>query len=145
MWPFTERITTPDGEPYLYRYTLLYLPGFRLYLHRIFRADGDRHLHDHPWNFTSLVLKGGYREETPQGIFERRAGALIRHKAEDYHRILELYTQSAWTLVLCGRKRRPWGFLVGNRWIPWNEYLRESPPEAPKTPSAASSSRKALV
>jgi hypothetical protein len=34
-------------------------------LHHILRSDDDRDLHDHPWSFLSIVLKGGYWEHTP--------------------------------------------------------------------------------
>ncbi|MCZ7644776.1 MAG: hypothetical protein M5U26_05755 [Planctomycetota bacterium] len=126
MWPFTERIKTPEGEPYLTRYTLLHLPGLRVYLHHLHRADEDRHLHDHPWNFTSLVLKGGYVEETLAGSREHRPGAVIRHRAEDVHRVASLPKGSAWTLVFCGRKRRSWGFLVEQNWVDSSAYLRDA-------------------
>lgn len=32
-------------------------------LHFIHRADQDQHLHDHPWNARTIILRGGYEEE----------------------------------------------------------------------------------
>jgi hypothetical protein len=59
---------TDEGELYLRRWfiwprkpaDLKMVP--RLYLHKFYTGDSDRHLHDHPWSFTSLILKGGYTE-----------------------------------------------------------------------------------
>jgi hypothetical protein len=34
----------------------------RLYLHKFYTGDNDRHLHDHPWPYTSLILWNGYHE-----------------------------------------------------------------------------------
>ena len=51
-----------DGQPYLRRYYILKTRWFRIYLHEILRSDEDRDCHDHPWNFTSIILKGGYWE-----------------------------------------------------------------------------------
>src|SRR5208282_805597 len=34
-------------------------------LHHILRSDEDRHLHDHPWPYVTIILKGGYWEVTP--------------------------------------------------------------------------------
>jgi len=51
-------------KPYLQRY---YAGTFRddvdLWLHRFLSNDGDRHLHSHPFNFTTIMLNGGYTEE----------------------------------------------------------------------------------
>lgn len=50
---------------------LLQRLGVAVRLHCIHTADLDRALHDHPWTFISLVLRGWYREErptTPQAV-----------------------------------------------------------------------------
>lgn len=36
--------------------------GLSFYLHCFVRSDDDRALHDHPWNFASLILFGEYNE-----------------------------------------------------------------------------------
>jgi hypothetical protein len=66
-------IEDADGNPYLIRY-FIYRPDWlrhfridakkagRIYLHHFLRSDYDRALHDHPWNFRTFLLKGGYRE-----------------------------------------------------------------------------------
>ena len=31
-------------------------------IHEILRSDSDRHCHDHPWPYVSIILRGGYWE-----------------------------------------------------------------------------------
>lgn len=53
-----------DGEePYLTRWTIFAWKHLHLYFHKFHRSDSDE-LHDHPWNFISIVLWRGYIEET---------------------------------------------------------------------------------
>jgi len=119
-----------DGQPYLRRWTLVETPWFKLMLHHILRSDADRELHDHPYDFTSLILWGGYLEhlEPPAGselnVFRwREVGTLVRHQAEDLHRIELPAGCTAWTLVFCGRRRRTWGFKTKFGWMPWERYV----------------------
>ena len=53
------------GTPYMVRY-FISKPNTkakgRIYLHHFLRSDHDRALHDHPWNFVSIILRGGYWE-----------------------------------------------------------------------------------
>lgn len=56
--------------------------GLAVRVHHIERSDKDRHFHDHPWWYVSIVLRGGYFERTPcrpealcyQCAFARRHG-----------------------------------------------------------------------
>lgn len=53
-----------DGEePYLTRWIICKFKHFHLYLYKFHRSDSDD-LHDHPWDFISIVLWHGYIEET---------------------------------------------------------------------------------
>jgi hypothetical protein len=100
-------------------------------LHHLFRADADRELHDHPWDFTSEILAGAYTEALPplgwqpgstlgpcpDGRFAAwSADDRIEHKATDLHRIHNI-ASGTWTLVTTGPYLRPWGFHAWNR--PW--------------------------
>lgn len=59
-----------DGDrPYLERYYLGTLFGWRFYLHQFVGDDPDRGLHDHPWRRAfSLILSGFYYEYTSYGV-----------------------------------------------------------------------------
>ena len=109
-----------DGDLYLLRISILTTPWFSIKLHRIYRPDRQRDLHDHPWAFLSIILFGSYTEETPDGI--RRCHWWNFKRAEDSHSIKTVSRTPVWTLVFCGPRRRVWGFHTKNGWVPWQEY-----------------------
>ena len=92
-------------------------------LHFIAEPDADGALHDHPWDFATHILSGGYVEELPGFGWDpaswagprltRRVrhgvGAVISHNATDLHRIASVEPDT-WTLVNTGRHVRAWGF-----------------------------------
>lgn len=109
--------SNPVG-PMLERWRLIQTPWFGIYLHHIYREDMDRTPHDHPWEFRSIVLRGGYVEEHHTDIRQRglvgghreyRAGQYHLFPLADAHRIVHVESGTV-TLVLTGRKQRIWGF-----------------------------------
>jgi hypothetical protein len=59
-----EVITREDNLPYLIRRTLVKIGKyFSIKIHKIVQSD-DACIHDHPWSFLSIILKGGYFEWT---------------------------------------------------------------------------------
>jgi hypothetical protein len=109
-----------EKGPLLVRYYILNTRWVAIYIHHLLRSDIERHLHDHPWPFVSLILRGGYTEQTPQGARGFTAGSVLMRPALWLHS-LEL-GKPAWTLVVAGPTWRIWGFLVDGRWVPWREY-----------------------
>lgn len=59
-------------NPYLLRWHLIPRNAvFNIYLHKFLRDDDDRALHDHPWPWCSILLRGEYAEVTsPRFAFE---------------------------------------------------------------------------
>ena len=115
--PFSKLvIRTSEGEPYLTRYLLSKTRWGRIFIHAIHRSDQDRELHDHPWKFVSLLLWGpGYREFQSDGSIKRFGPFSInwRLDAASPHRLeLDETRGPQWTLVVCGRHLRTWGFHV---------------------------------
>lgn len=55
-------IVNCDRDPYLHRWYIFRSKRLGVFLHKFVRSDEDRALHDHPWNFFGIVLKGGYME-----------------------------------------------------------------------------------
>ena len=39
--------------------------GYDRRLHHLLVSDPDRDMHDHPWDYTSVLLTGAYLERTP--------------------------------------------------------------------------------
>jgi len=123
-----KAIKTRDGkEDYLIRYYYQDgRPDYRVTIHNTLLSD-ESGLHDHPWDWASLILKGGYWENTPEGRFWRGAGDFRIRTANDYHR-LEIDPEKAggetWSLFIMGKKFKHWGFLNEfDRWEQWQHYL----------------------
>ena len=127
-----------SDEPYLERYYLFLKDRdrfpFNVFLHKFLKGDPDD-VHDHPWPYATLILKGGYYEWLPQfdskgnKIAEmcvwRGPGSFRVCRANSYHRIELDPNVTAWTLFMPGPKKRDWGFLVNNKWIQHEQYLKE--------------------
>lgn len=118
------------GDDYMERW-ILRTPWGMLRLHHILRSDDDRALHDHPFDFCSLLLSGGYEEVRPVPVsVQHRYGvtrsyrwprfSLVRRDASDAHRLI--LDKPVWTLVLTGPKLREWGFYTKSGWIHWMHY-----------------------
>lgn len=139
-WDFMRSSTIADGDNiYLKRLTLFTTPWFSIKLHRIYRPDQQRDLHDHPWHFLSFVLRGEYIEDVPDTdpCGRSKGRREVRHirwlnwkKAEDLHAISWVSRKPVWTLVITGVRRRTWGFFVESlkRWVPWNQYDKLNTP-----------------
>ncbi|RPE05533.1 hypothetical protein EGT74_24425 [Chitinophaga lutea] len=116
--------------PYLTRYTLIETSRWQLCLHIFHRSDWTDDLHDHPWDFVSLLLWRGYIEETPDSRRRYYPGAVLIRRAEHVHRVELLNGKKAVTLVWMGKRRRMWGFWEkqerGNRfWVNFLQYFRK--------------------
>ena len=125
-------ITERDSDvPYLIRYYLFLRDRknfpFNITLHKVLVSD-EPTLHDHPWSYATLILKGGYYENTPDGRFWRGPGHFRYRKASDLH-YLELEKDKdgneipCWSLFFMGRKAGAWGFLKNGIWVHNKDYL----------------------
>ena len=119
-----------SDEPYLIRYYLLFKNRprwfpFNITLHKIVKSDIPI-LHDHPWGYASIILKGGYIEHVPDDRFCRVPGHIRFRRAKSFH-WLELVNENepCWTLFFMGKKHRQWGFLTDNGWIDNETFLAE--------------------
>lgn len=120
-------IPRPDRPPdlelvgYLHRWCLL--PRNRqgnIYLHRIIGPD-EPVMHDHPWQFRSVILSGGYLEVTPNGTRYRGVDNSHTRQAADRHYIQSVMPDT-WTLVITGPVVREWGFWINGRWVHHRDY-----------------------
>ena len=127
-----------NNEPYLERYYLFLKDRkkfpFNIFLHHFLKGDPDD-VHDHPWPYMTIILKGGYYEWIPQFAADgKKIGEIARWcgpgsvrmaGATSYHRIELDPDVDCWTLFMPGPQQREWGFLVNNWWV-WNEdYLTQ--------------------
>ena len=122
-----------NNQPYLIRYYLFLKDRgnfpFNVVLHKILKSDQDD-LHDHPWPWISIILKGGYwehmiRKKRPQW---RGFGSISFRSSRTLHRIelrrdVEDKELPCWTLFVMGPKGRVWGFVKDGTWIENETYL----------------------
>jgi hypothetical protein len=126
------------NEPYLERYYIFlkdrkHFP-FNVFIHKFLKSDPDD-VHDHPWPYATLILKGGYYEWIPlfdgkgKKIAEtctwRGPGHFRTSSANSYHRIELDPSVECWTMFMPGPQKREWGFLVNNKWIHNDVYLTQ--------------------
>lgn len=111
---------TCDGQQMGSRY-----PWFpwNVRIHHIRRPDQDRHLHDHPWNARTIILKGYYDEQRLDGCVIRKRGDTARLNFGEYHRIITVSAGGTWTLFISGPYQGTWGFLVDGVKVRWRTYL----------------------
>lgn len=110
--------------------------GINIYVHRFLQSDDARALHDHPWSWRTIVLKGQYREYTPadpsnpSGLLKSRVvieGSIgRRRKAFECHRVELIEGDPVTTLFITGRKEREWGFHCAQGWRHWSDYITGS-------------------
>lgn len=136
-WAFMEKFEVPDYDHpernYLTRWRLIQTPWFGIYLHKLEGPDPRSTLHDHPWPFVSIVLRGGYVERrldpNTLEIDEHRIRHARRARTGMAHSIMRLLRTPSWTLLFVGRRARIWGYLdaldvtEGAEWL-WTRFDR---------------------
>lgn len=139
--PWRRLTLSHDGEPFLQRWGVVTRWG-GFYVHHIAGPDPGMDLHDHPWAFVSIVLRGGYSHETasteaavtcakaaeqwpdtctPGAPSHRQTGSVTRMGMRVAHRITRV-EPNTWTLVLRGPDRRIWGFYPPSGRVVWTAY-----------------------
>lgn len=122
-------------EPYLERYYLFFKNRptwfpFNIFLHKFIASD-DADLHDHPWDFFTLILYGGYYEYVEEEIedkkiikkYWRHPGFFQFVKCNHKHRVeLNPNNPICWTLFIAGRKKKSWGFYIGDKFYNNEKY-----------------------
>lgn len=114
-----------DGTTYLERRGIQ-TRWFNVYLHHIGAPDPGRALHNHPWWFCSLVLRGGYIEQVKPnrlGVNGRRHGRFSLHamSLRKFHRIVQVDPGTV-TLIITGPYRQKWGFDTAEGFVPHGQY-----------------------
>lgn len=114
---------------------LLQKLGIAIRIHCIMRSDSDRALHDHPWDFVTVLLDGTYYEHRPvydDGLYagdsltRYEAGSVLFRRASDLHRLEVPEGQMVWTLFITGPRKQAWGFVenLANK-VYYRDYLDE--------------------
>jgi hypothetical protein len=120
-WQFMSKFVIQDenGDPMLVRWRIIQTPYGALYLHKFLRGDSDPFVHDHPWSFLSIILKGGYTEARRHNktylLYKHHVTRFNLMHRYDAHYIMELDRTPTWSLLLVGPRKRTWGFYVEER------------------------------
>ena len=147
-----ERNSSGSNDDYLIRY-YIFLKGssggrvrqspFNIFIHKFLKSD-EAVLHDHPWSYCSIILKGGYKEHMaepcyafPENNLEkveiRKPGTLIINDYTHKH-FVELIEDTCWTIFIPWKKKSDkWGFYPNllknkfeeqdNLFIEYDQYL----------------------
>ncbi len=119
---FGQKLGVPDCI-YMVRW-IIDFKWFSIRLHHWLKSDDLRHMHDHPWDFYSLVLWGSIIDRTESGDEQRNWLSLRKFKAE--HRHAAVINKPCWTLLFCGREKRVWGYWVDGKFRKRNKYYYEN-------------------
>lgn len=137
-WRWRHLDLVHDGATFLRRRGIEHSRFGGVLLHRLDGPDPGLDLHDHPWSFTTLVLRGGYSERyVPNAEAGRQADrplvtrvAPLRHwrrwsrhdmPLATAHRIVAVEPGTV-TLVWRRPKVRRWGFFLPTGWIDCEAY-----------------------
>lgn len=115
-----DKIASGEAGEYMRRYHLELTRDRAIRFHHILASDPGTDLHDHPWDFASVMLSGAYTEITPHGAVRYEAPCVITRRAEQLHRLV--LDEPAWTYVVCGPVRRHWGFATARGWVHWQRH-----------------------
>lgn len=126
-----KKIVSQKSVVHFRRWRLFWTPWFSIYLHNITNSDLDIDPHDHPWNFSSLILKGSYSEYSKYAVENYTLEhtnvftplMVNKKKTIDCHK-LTLLSKSVWTLVFVGRRIHDWGYQTATGWVHHKEYNR---------------------
>lgn len=85
-------------------------------LHHINRADHDRDLHNHPFDYRTFVVRGWYDEVYLDASGAQRTRRIGRgqtaYSKGAFHRIAAVSPGGVWTVFVMGKNRGEWGFRV---------------------------------
>lgn len=96
---------------------------FSVRVHHICQPDRDAHLHDHPWDARTIILRGGYRELREDGVYDRCKGDTASINFGEYHQVTGVSDGGVWTLFITWGYKGTWGFKVNGKKVPYREYL----------------------
>lgn len=113
-----ERLGRPEC-PYLHRWVADF-GLFSIRVHHFLRSDDNRNLHDHPWWYCTLVLRGSYRDVSEQGEELLTPGKVAFRRALHRHTV---QTAGVWTFLVTGPQVRRWGFWVKGKFRKANKYF----------------------
>ena len=118
--PFGVRWNEKLGReecPYMRRWVFNFY-FFSIRIHQWYRSDDKRYMHNHAFNFLTIVLTGGYADVTEVNYnknYDVLGVGSIRYRKANHTHYVGYPVPGTITLLLCGSKRQNWGFLVNGK------------------------------
>jgi hypothetical protein len=122
-----KEIVSKKGELHFQRWRIISCKWLAIYIHKIYKEDNDKHLHNHPWNYWNMILSGGYGEASMlynQVVYHNMLpfSSSIR-KHDRYHKISTIFKPTTTLFITSGRKY-DWGYDVDGEFIDHDTYRK---------------------
>lgn len=121
-----KEIKSKAGELHFERFAIIETSKFSIYIHKIYKADKDIHLHSHPWNFFSLILKGGYvehwRKDQNSGFTDKEFLSFGKADRNYFHKIAKIIKGPVTTFFVTWGEAKNWYYMVDDKRIPHIQY-----------------------
>lgn len=126
-------IKSKAGILHFTRWAIFDSKYLRLYIHKINESDKD-HLHSHPWNFVSVILKGSYEEELldwkgwptkqkpPTTLNLKKFLTITFMNRFKFHKIKRIVNGPVYSLVLTLGDHKDWYYMVDDCMVESNIY-----------------------
>lgn len=120
-----KEIKSKDGVLHFRRWAILQTKFLSIYIHGIYKEDNDKHLHNHPWNILTIILKGSYIEQLLDTEVKRKFLHVGFRNRYQYHKIKELLSDKVFTLAFVfGKRNNKWGYAVDDNHIIHTVYRK---------------------
>lgn len=124
-----KRILSKSGELHFKRFAIIDCKYFGVYIHRVYKKDEDDHLHDHPWNYSSLIIKGWMLETTLDHEGSRITNLVKRwtytsRNQKHFHKISYVSSGGLTTLFFRGPRISEWGYEMSGYWVDNVKYRK---------------------
>jgi len=117
-----KEIRSRQGVLHFERFAIFQTSIASLYIHRIFKADEDDHLHSHPWNFLTVVLAGAYEALDLDGRKRKGPLSVSWMPRTGVHKIAAILDGPVTTLFLAFGRRQPWFYWVNGARVDSETY-----------------------
>lgn len=109
----------PQGEPSRIRWRIIHTPYFGVYLHKWNQPDPRPTLHNHPWNFFSIIIKGEYVQKFKDRTELVRWFNLIYRK--DFHTVTTV-KKGTLSLMFVGKTHNNWGYQSKEGYVEFDKH-----------------------
>lgn len=144
IFQLVKEIRSKNGLLHFKRYAIFETSYFSIYWHKIYVNDHDVYMHNHPWAFFGIIIKGSYVEQYMKRItigtlfnpisinvstaYRTKRPFSIGFGGQEYfHRIHRIENGPVTSLFFTFGKRQKWYYRTSpgrNGWIESKEYRR---------------------